>query len=212
MGFVVVYDANVLYPATLRDVLIRVAQAGLVQARWTNQILGETFESIMKQRPDREPAKPARTRELMSGAIRDCLVTGYEPLIEVSTRPDPDDRHVLAAAIRARAQVIETSNIKDSPTMQLAPGTLRRRRLTSFSSTSSTSTARLCTAPSSAWPTVGRTRPARSTTSWTRSKGQASWRQRPACDGGRAQVGSSRGGVAATRPTGFPVRRMSALW
>jgi predicted nucleic acid-binding protein len=115
MAFVVVYDANVLYPATLRDVLIRVAQDGLVQAKWTNQILDETFESIIKQHPGLDSKKLARTRDLMSGAIRDCLVTGYEPLINVVTLPDPDDRHVLAAAIKARAQVIVTNNIKDFP-------------------------------------------------------------------------------------------------
>jgi Luciferase-like monooxygenase len=51
----------------------------------------------------------------MSGAIRDCLVTGYEPLIDVVTLPDPNDRHVLAAAIKSRAQVTVTINIKDFP-------------------------------------------------------------------------------------------------
>jgi hypothetical protein len=71
MAFVVVYDANVLYPATLRDVLIRVAQDGLVQAKWTKQILDETFESIVKQHPGLDPVKLARTRDLMSGAIRE---------------------------------------------------------------------------------------------------------------------------------------------
>ena len=39
MSFVVLYDANVLYPSTLRDLLIRIAAAGLVQAKWTEQIL-----------------------------------------------------------------------------------------------------------------------------------------------------------------------------
>lgn len=117
----VVYDANVLYPATLRDVLIRVAQEGLVQAKWTNQILDETFGSIEKQHADLDPAKLARTRELMSRAVRDCLVTGHEPLIESVTLPDPDDRHVLAAAIRARAQVIVTANGRDFPDAALRP-------------------------------------------------------------------------------------------
>ena len=39
MAFIVVYDANVLYPNTLRDLLIRISQAGLVQAKWTNEIV-----------------------------------------------------------------------------------------------------------------------------------------------------------------------------
>lgn len=70
MGFVVIYDANVLHPPVLRDVLIRVAQGGLVQARWTDAILDETFGSIQERLPDLDPVKLARTRELMSSAPR----------------------------------------------------------------------------------------------------------------------------------------------
>lgn len=84
MPFVVLYDANVLYPSTLRDLLIRIAQAGLVQAKWTDQILDEAFSNLAKNRPDLDPARLARTRELMNRAVRDCLVTGFEPLIGAS--------------------------------------------------------------------------------------------------------------------------------
>ncbi|MGW5642583.1 PIN domain-containing protein [Saccharopolyspora sp. NPDC003752] len=115
MTFVVIYDANVLYPNVLRDLLIRVAQVGLVQAKWTHCILDETFGNIKANRPDLDPAKLDRTRELMIRAVRDCLVMGYEPLIDAVKLPDPDDRHVLAAAIKARAQVIVTANLKDFP-------------------------------------------------------------------------------------------------
>lgn len=115
MSFVVVYDANVLYPSTLRDLLIRIAQAGLVQARWSEQILDEVFTNLTERRPDLTPDMLARTRSLMVTAVRDCLVNGYEALIPVLDLPDPDDRHVLATAIRARAQVIVTNNRKDFP-------------------------------------------------------------------------------------------------
>jgi predicted nucleic acid-binding protein len=118
--FIVVYDANVLYPNSLRDLLIRVAQAGLVRARWTEQILDETFRNLKENRPDLDPAKLDRTRELMNKAIRDVLVTDYEPLIDVLDLPDADDRHVLAAAIKANAQVIVTENTKDFPQKTLA--------------------------------------------------------------------------------------------
>jgi predicted nucleic acid-binding protein len=121
VAFVVLYDANVLYPSTLRDLLIRIAQAGLVQAKWTDQILDEVFGNLAANRPDLDPQKLARTRELMNKAVRDCLVTGYEPLIDALALPDPDDRHVLAAAIKARAQVIVTSNLKDFPPATLEP-------------------------------------------------------------------------------------------
>lgn len=55
----------------------------------------------------------------MVTAVRDCLITGYEPLVPALELPDPDDRHVLAAAIRARAQVIVTNNRKDFPAEDL---------------------------------------------------------------------------------------------
>jgi predicted nucleic acid-binding protein len=121
VAFVVLYDANVLYPSTLRDLLIRIAQAGLVQAKWTDHILDEVFRNLAANRPDLDPERLARTRELMNKAVRDCLVTGYEPLVDVLDLPDPDDRHVLAAAIKARAQVIVTDNLKDFPSDALEP-------------------------------------------------------------------------------------------
>jgi hypothetical protein len=52
---------------------------------------------------------------LMGTAVRDWKVVDYEPLIDALKLPDPDDRHVLAAAIRARAQIIVTSNLRDFP-------------------------------------------------------------------------------------------------
>lgn len=110
-----VYDANVLYPSTLRDLLIRLAQAGMVQAKWTDRILDEVFQNLIKDRADLDPIRLDRTRSLMNAAVRDCLVTGYEPLIGALGLPDPDDRHVLAAAIRCRAQVVVTNNLRDYP-------------------------------------------------------------------------------------------------
>jgi predicted nucleic acid-binding protein len=118
--FIVVYDANVLYPNSLRDLLIRVAQAGLVQAKWTDQILDETFRNLKANRPDLDSTRLSRTRELMNRAIPDVIVTGYEPLIEVLDLPDVDDRHVLAAAIKANAQLIVTENTKDFPQAKLS--------------------------------------------------------------------------------------------
>jgi len=120
MTFVVICDANVLYPSALRDVLIRLAQTGLVQAKWTEEILDETFRSLVAKRPDLDKARLQRTRELMNLAVRDAVVTGYEPLIDSLQLPDPDDRHVLAAAIRARAQIILTFNLRDFPGEVLA--------------------------------------------------------------------------------------------
>jgi hypothetical protein len=57
----------------------------------------------------------------MNVAVRDCLVRGYEPLVDGLELPDKDDRHVLAAAIRCQAQVIVTANVKDFPQSVLGP-------------------------------------------------------------------------------------------
>jgi predicted nucleic acid-binding protein len=126
MAFIVVYDANVLYPNTLRDLLIRIAQQPhLVQAKWTDEILDEMIRALQKNRSDITAEKAARLRELINGAVRDCLVTGYQPLIEALDLPDPDDRHVLAAAIKASAQLIVTRNRKDFPAKALAQWGIR---------------------------------------------------------------------------------------
>jgi predicted nucleic acid-binding protein len=121
VAFVAVYDACVLYPSTTRDLLIRIAQAGLVQAKWTNTILDETFRNLQRNRPDLDPERLRRTRDLMGRAIRDVLVVGHEPLIDVVQLPDRGDRHVLAAAIRARAQLIVTANLRHFPQECLDP-------------------------------------------------------------------------------------------
>ena len=81
MTFTVVYDANVLYPNTLRDLLIRIAQSGMVQAKWTSEILDEMVTALTQNRPDIPPPRLDRLRDLMNAAVRDCLVSGYEPLI-----------------------------------------------------------------------------------------------------------------------------------
>ena len=62
MTFTVVYDANVLYPNTLRDLLIRIAQSGTVQAKWTNAILDEMSRALRRNRPDIPEEKLERLR------------------------------------------------------------------------------------------------------------------------------------------------------
>ena len=110
-----IYDANVLYPAPIRDLFLRIAQSGLVFARWAEMIHDEWVRNLLENNPKMNPESIARTRRLMNEAVRDCLVTGYEGLIDTVDLPDPDDRHVLAAAIHADARAIITYNLKDFP-------------------------------------------------------------------------------------------------
>lgn len=119
---VAVLDANVLYPARLRDLLIRLAIAGLYQARWTERILDECFDNLVADRPDLPADRLRRTRQLMAIATPDAVVGGYEGLIEGLELPDVDDRHVLAAAIATGATRVVTANLADFPVAAMPAG------------------------------------------------------------------------------------------
>ena len=121
MRFVVIYDACVLYPAPLRDLLVRLATTGLFAARWSHQIHDEWMRNVQTKRPDLDASQLERTRDLMNDAVADCLVTGHEPLIPALELPDPDDRHVLATGFVAHAQMIVTFNLRDFPRESLEP-------------------------------------------------------------------------------------------
>ncbi len=120
-SFIAIYDACVLHPAPLCDLLMRLAMAGLVRARWSDRILDEVVSSIHRRKPDILLEKLERRRRNMANAVPDCLVLHFEHLEVGLTLPDPDDRHVLAAAIRCGAQAIVTANLADFPDHVLAP-------------------------------------------------------------------------------------------
>lgn len=114
-NFIALYDSCVLYPAPMRDLLMQLALSGLFRARWTDQIHDEWIRNVLKNRPDLTLQQLTRTKELMNSHVRDCLVTNYEYLIPQIELPDPDDRHVLAAAIVGGVDVIVTTNLSDFP-------------------------------------------------------------------------------------------------
>jgi predicted nucleic acid-binding protein len=114
-SFIVFYDANVLYPAELRNFLMHLALTGIFGARWSEDVHEEWIGNLLSNRPDLTREKLERTRQLMDRAAPDSLVTGYEHRISGLTLPDPNDRHVLAAAIHAGASVIVTCNLADFP-------------------------------------------------------------------------------------------------
>jgi predicted nucleic acid-binding protein len=114
-ALVAVYDANVLYPAELRNLLMHLALTGLFRAKWSAAVHEEWISNLLKNRPDLTREKLERTRQLMDKATLEALVEGYEDLIPTLSLPDENDRHVLAAAIRGDARVIVTMNLKDFP-------------------------------------------------------------------------------------------------
>lgn len=117
--FSVIYDACVLYPAPLRDLLMQLALTDLFKARWTDHIHEEWIVALLRRNKyDRKILE--RTRDLMDASVRDAKVFGYENLIDALVLPDPNDRHVLAAAIKAGANAIVTFNLKDFPSDVLA--------------------------------------------------------------------------------------------
>lgn len=117
--FSVIYDACVLYPAPLRDLLMHLALSDLFKARWTDQIHEEWINALLRRgKYDRSVLE--RTRDLMDLAVRDAKVFGYESLIDIIDLPDKDDRHVLAAAIKAGANAIITTNLIDFPDSELS--------------------------------------------------------------------------------------------
>lgn len=119
--FTAIFDACVLDPAPLRDLLMSLAMTGLFRAKWTAAIPEEWNGNLLRNWDDLTRPQLERTRDLMNRAVSDALVAGSEDLIASLTLPDPDDRHVLAAAIRGRADVIVTSNLKDFPETALKP-------------------------------------------------------------------------------------------
>lgn len=119
--FTALYDSCVLYPAPLRDLLVRLGGTGFFRACWTNEIHDEWIRNVLKNRSDLSRERLERTRDLMNEHILDSLVTNYEDLIPTLSLPDADDRHVVAAAIRGGADVIVTFNLKDFPSSVLSP-------------------------------------------------------------------------------------------
>ena len=117
---IAVLDANVLYPAPVRDILLNFADAKLFQPRWTKTIQEEWTSNLLANRPDITEQAIARTVKAMNIAFPDAEVTRYAGIINDLKLPDPDDRHVLAAAIRAEATHIVTSNTKDFPRKYIA--------------------------------------------------------------------------------------------
>lgn len=118
MAFPSFLDACVLVPIRLTDLLLRLAEAHTYRPLWSDEVLAEVERNLPKL--GITPQKAARRIERMRSAFPDANVTGYHSLVS-SMENDPKDRHVLAAAVRANAEVIVTANLGDFPATALRP-------------------------------------------------------------------------------------------
>ncbi|WP_141588398.1 putative toxin-antitoxin system toxin component, PIN family [Myxococcus sp. AB056] len=109
--FPVVLDANVLIPVSLCDMLLNVANEGLIQIYWTEEILDEVRRNLVEQ-IGLTAAQAERRVSAMRRHFPEALVSGYERLVPAMTN-HPKDRHVLAAAVHVGAQTIVTNNLRD---------------------------------------------------------------------------------------------------
>lgn len=114
-NYTVVFDACVLYPAPLRSLLMYLALSGQFRARWTADIHDEWIRNLLLTRPDLTVEQLEKVKNLMDQHVPGALVTNYQTLIPSIELPDRDDRHVVAAAIKARAEAVITFNLKDFP-------------------------------------------------------------------------------------------------
>lgn len=117
---IAVLDANVLYPAPIRDLLLSLADARLFQPKWSSKIQEEWMRNLLKNRPDITEKNILKTVKAMNVAFPDAEVGRFMPIINDIELPDPDDRHVLAAAIKAGATHIVTANTKDFPSTYIS--------------------------------------------------------------------------------------------
>lgn len=116
----VVLDACVLYPVGLRDTLLNIAEAGCLRVLWTEQILTETSRNIVADIPGLTAEHLDKTFAAMRRAFPEAMVEGYEHLVDSMTN-HPGDRHVLAAAVAAEADVVVTINTRHFPAEACEP-------------------------------------------------------------------------------------------
>jgi len=119
-SFTAFFDTNVLVPASIRDLLMQLATTGVFRAKWSQRVIDE-LRTVLVERQGKPADKVDRMLGLMVEHAFDPLVEGYEPTIDGLELPDPNDRHVLAAAIHANAGVIVTCNLKHFPDTVMDP-------------------------------------------------------------------------------------------
>jgi len=129
---VVIFDACILYPFHLRNIVVQVAVDRLVDARWTDEIHDEWIRNLVANRPAIPIERLQITRRLMNDALPGAMVVGYQRHILAVTLPDPDDRHVVAAGIASGATIVLTWNLRDFPAREMKKHGLRTQTPDAF--------------------------------------------------------------------------------
>jgi hypothetical protein len=117
----IILDANILFPVPLCDFFMHLALTGAVRVRWSKCIEDEWVRNVIEKRSDLNPDGIRRRAIMMNQAIPDAMIEGFENLETSLLLPHANDRHVLAAAIIARADAIITKNLVHFPVTALAP-------------------------------------------------------------------------------------------
>lgn len=126
--FAALLDTNALWPSLQRNFLLSLAVEGLYRPLWSDHILAELRHCEIEKRAKNGAAiqdasqRAAILEAEMRRAFDDALVEGYEPLIGTFELPDPNDEHVMAAAVMGQAGAIVTSNTKHFPTEKMPRG------------------------------------------------------------------------------------------
>ncbi len=126
--FTATLDTSVLWPSLQRDFLLSLAIEGTYRPTWSSAILDELqfheeAKLVKRGMPVAEAARRAATLiAAMRREFADAEVDGWQPLEGTFGLPDPDDEHVLAAAVIAGAGAIVTENLKDFPADRIPPG------------------------------------------------------------------------------------------
>jgi len=135
--FTAFIDACTLASALKRNLLLSLAEAEFFRVRWSALVLDETekaIEEILKGKGVEDAAhRASRARAGMEAAFEEAMVTDFDQFLGVCCNlPDPNDAHVLAAALKTQAAMIVTDNLKDFPEALLAPLNIEAKSADAF--------------------------------------------------------------------------------
>jgi predicted nucleic acid-binding protein len=124
--FAALLDTCVLWPSKQRDFLLSLATHNLYRPLWSSEILAELryceVDKFIAKGATEAEGRAASLIDSMRRYFDDAEVQNWEPYVGTFDLPDPDDEHVLAAAVAGHAGAVVTENLKDFPLEKIPPG------------------------------------------------------------------------------------------